>query len=94
MGLSIYALLRLVLFNCASWQRFNRVLEEDFGPVIPGHEAEAATGANEAGDFFDPSLTEVLIHVLVVFEGHLMPTIACSLEVWGGPVRRDSAPAS
>lgn len=44
---------------CVDIQRYWRVMEEDHGPVIPGREAEAATGANEDGEFFDPVLLEV-----------------------------------
>ena len=58
------------LFACTAvvvrLQRYTRVMEEDFGPVIPGREAEAATGANEDGEFFDPALLEVR-HAVVLF---------------------------
>jgi hypothetical protein len=40
-------------------QRFIRKLDEAYGPAEPGHEAEAATGADENGDFFDPAYLEV-----------------------------------
>jgi hypothetical protein len=35
------------------------VMEEEYGRVIPGREGDAATGANELGEFVDPVLMEV-----------------------------------
>ena len=54
--------LSLCVCVCVFGQRFLRRLEEEFGPVVEGRELEAATGADENGNFFDPAYLEVWAH--------------------------------